>query len=76
MSNSMHNYFVQVHSVQIRSLFRVGPIPDLELSVVQLVAVVEEELVRRPQAVVDAVFHQGAGPGRHGQLLNLCIEEF
>ncbi|CAG5083408.1 Protein of unknown function [Cotesia congregata] len=47
----------------------------LELPVVQLVAVLEQELVRRPQASFHAVFHHCASSWWTRQLLDLHSEE-
>ena len=46
-------------------------VPYLELSVVELVAVLEEELVGGAQAGLHTVLHHGAGPWGAGQLLHL-----
>lgn len=43
----------------------------LELPVVELGAVLEEELVGAPEARLDAVLDHGAGPGRTRQFLYL-----
>ena len=44
---------------------------NLELSIVELVAVFEQELVRRSQAGFHAVFHHSGGSWRAGQFLHL-----
>ena len=48
---------------------------NLELPVVQFVAVFEEELVRRPEARLHAVLHDGARARRARQFLDLVNTE-
>jgi len=64
-----------VRSVVDRGFWRLGCrcrlLVRLELSLVQLDAVVKEELVGRPGARLDAIFHHCTSAWRTWQLLNL-----